>query len=494
MRPSTRASPPRSRAVPGRRRRRRRPARPRLHRHAPVAAGLGRAPRRRRASRCACRACPGTAPAGRSSTARAGPTGTRRPSASCSTWRPPGTASSSAGCRWAARSRCAWRRSTRTTSPGSSWSTRPCCTRTGAWPCCPSCATSSARSRRSATTSASRARPSWPTSARRCTRRRRRCRLLAAVKADLTRVSAPLLVLHSPQDHVVPAVLHGRRAGRGVLRRRQDVVLPGSYHVATLDHDAPLVFERSLGFVQRVTAGCPRVSGDERRGTDGGDLPAGRRRPLRRHRRPLPRRRAGPAAAWSTRPGHAAPTRTGRLGPGRATASLARPRPGRRPGPTRPRTADGRRPADCPDERAWDEDRGYGSRADEAATELGRPLRAGRPRGARRPRGAAGPGPARGAGRGRGRPGGRRRLRAVRARRAAPAAPPRRPARAASRGARSCSAPWPSCCSRCCGARPRRGWSGPWSRPSSRASATWSGGSPGPTIARTAVTVPSYDV
>ena len=46
----------------------------------------------------------------------------------------------------------------------------------GAWPCCPSCATSSARSRRSATTSASRARPSWPTSARRCTRRRRRCR------------------------------------------------------------------------------------------------------------------------------------------------------------------------------------------------------------------------------------------------------------------------------------------------------------------------------
>jgi carboxylesterase len=78
--------------------------------------------------------------------------------------------------------------------------------------------------------------------------------LLATVRADLPRVTAPLLVLHCPQDHVVPpsstaAVLAGVSSADV-----DDVELAGSYHVATLDHDAPTIFERSLGFVQRVTA------------------------------------------------------------------------------------------------------------------------------------------------------------------------------------------------------------------------------------------------
>ena len=78
--------------------------------------------------------------------------------------------------------------------------------------------------------------------------------LLGIVRADLGRVGAPLLVLHSPQDHVVPpsstaAVLAGVSSADV-----SDVVLTDSYHVATLDHDAPVIFERSLGFVQRVTA------------------------------------------------------------------------------------------------------------------------------------------------------------------------------------------------------------------------------------------------
>ncbi len=78
--------------------------------------------------------------------------------------------------------------------------------------------------------------------------------LMATVKADLVRVTAPLLVLHSPQDHVVPpsstaAVLAGVSSDDV-----SDVVLPNSYHVATLDHDAPVVVEASLRFVERVTA------------------------------------------------------------------------------------------------------------------------------------------------------------------------------------------------------------------------------------------------
>lgn len=78
--------------------------------------------------------------------------------------------------------------------------------------------------------------------------------LLSLVRADLPRVTAPLLVLHSPQDHVVPpsstaAVLAGVSSVDV-----EDVVLADSYHVATLDHDAPTIRERSLRFVERVTA------------------------------------------------------------------------------------------------------------------------------------------------------------------------------------------------------------------------------------------------
>jgi carboxylesterase len=77
--------------------------------------------------------------------------------------------------------------------------------------------------------------------------------LLGVVRGDLGRVTAPLLVLHSPQDHVVPpsstaAVLAGVSSADVT-----DVVLHDSYHVATLDHDAPLILEESLAFVRRVT-------------------------------------------------------------------------------------------------------------------------------------------------------------------------------------------------------------------------------------------------
>ncbi|MFC3688406.1 alpha/beta hydrolase [Aquipuribacter hungaricus] len=81
--------------------------------------------------------------------------------------------------------------------------------------------------------------------------------LLGTVRADLPRVGAPLLLLHSPQDHVVPpsssaAVLAGVSSSDVT-----DVVLADSYHVATLDHDAPTIHERSLAFVGRVTAPVP---------------------------------------------------------------------------------------------------------------------------------------------------------------------------------------------------------------------------------------------
>lgn len=72
--------------------------------------------------------------------------------------------------------------------------------------------------------------------------------------ADLPKVSAPLLYFRSPEDHVVdgtsePIILDGI-SSTDVTR----VELPESYHVATLDNDAPTIFEESAAFVARVTA------------------------------------------------------------------------------------------------------------------------------------------------------------------------------------------------------------------------------------------------
>lgn len=72
------------------------------------------------------------------------------------------------------------------------------------------------------------------------------------VRADLPRITAPVLVYRSRVDHVVESIsstvlVEGlTAAGRTVEER----VLERSYHVATLDHDAPTIFEGSLAFVR----------------------------------------------------------------------------------------------------------------------------------------------------------------------------------------------------------------------------------------------------
>jgi carboxylesterase len=67
---------------------------------------------------------------------------------------------------------------------------------------------------------------------------------------DLGKVTAPVLVFKSPEDHVVgPASLEILRASlsRAPLEVRE---LPDSYHVATLDNDAAAIFTGSLDFVR----------------------------------------------------------------------------------------------------------------------------------------------------------------------------------------------------------------------------------------------------
>jgi carboxylesterase len=70
---------------------------------------------------------------------------------------------------------------------------------------------------------------------------------------DLPKIECPLLLFTSPEDHVVPAADSDvlAEAVSGPVER---VSCDRSYHVATVDFDKDLIIERSLEFVDRVTA------------------------------------------------------------------------------------------------------------------------------------------------------------------------------------------------------------------------------------------------
>lgn len=72
--------------------------------------------------------------------------------------------------------------------------------------------------------------------------------------ADLPQVTAPVIYFRSTVDHVVDDASEPLILGGVSSTDVTEVELADSYHVATLDNDAPLVFERSAEFVARVTA------------------------------------------------------------------------------------------------------------------------------------------------------------------------------------------------------------------------------------------------
>ncbi|MBD0842726.1 MULTISPECIES: alpha/beta hydrolase [unclassified Streptomyces] len=69
---------------------------------------------------------------------------------------------------------------------------------------------------------------------------------------ELPQVTQPLLLLHSPQDHVVPPADSARVLSRVSSTDVTEIVLEQSYHVATLDHDADRIFEESYAFMNRI--------------------------------------------------------------------------------------------------------------------------------------------------------------------------------------------------------------------------------------------------
>lgn len=93
-------------------------------------------------------------------------------------------------------------------------------------------------------------------------------RLLQEVDAELPRVTQPLLLMHSAQDHVVPPVDSARILSRVSSRDVTELVLERSYHVATLDHDAEIVFAETHAFISRLARGIDQDSGDVVPGTD----------------------------------------------------------------------------------------------------------------------------------------------------------------------------------------------------------------------------------
>jgi carboxylesterase len=76
--------------------------------------------------------------------------------------------------------------------------------------------------------------------------------MMRHVRAALPEIRQPIVVFRSTTDHVVPRSNAEKVLGRIGSERRELVLCPDSYHVVTLDYDAPLVQERVLAFAREL--------------------------------------------------------------------------------------------------------------------------------------------------------------------------------------------------------------------------------------------------
>jgi esterase/lipase len=79
-------------------------------------------------------------------------------------------------------------------------------------------------------------------------------RLWALTRADLAKITAPLLVFRSVTDHVVEAVSTKVLLEGVSSTDASEVLLEDSYHVATLDNDAPTIFKSSVTWIRERAA------------------------------------------------------------------------------------------------------------------------------------------------------------------------------------------------------------------------------------------------
>ncbi|PBC64502.1 esterase [Streptomyces sp. Tue6028] len=95
------------------------------------------------------------------------------------------------------------------------------------------------------------------------------------VDGELPQVTQPLLLLHSPQDHVVPPADSARVLSRVSSTDVTEILLEQSYHVATLDHDADRIFEESYAFIARLAPAVGKEPGTGQLGQQEGTATGG---------------------------------------------------------------------------------------------------------------------------------------------------------------------------------------------------------------------------
>lgn len=78
--------------------------------------------------------------------------------------------------------------------------------------------------------------------------------LWRVTRDDLAKVTQPVMLFRSTVDHVVEASSGLKILSSISSRDVTEVLLEDSYHVATLDNDAPRIFADSVAFIRRVAA------------------------------------------------------------------------------------------------------------------------------------------------------------------------------------------------------------------------------------------------
>jgi carboxylesterase len=77
-------------------------------------------------------------------------------------------------------------------------------------------------------------------------------RQLPDLRRRLPSLDVPVLVVRSLQDHCVTPENSLALLGLLAMARAEDLPLERSFHIATMDHDLPLVSETAAEFVARV--------------------------------------------------------------------------------------------------------------------------------------------------------------------------------------------------------------------------------------------------
>jgi carboxylesterase len=77
--------------------------------------------------------------------------------------------------------------------------------------------------------------------------------MLKLTRSSLSEIKVPMQLFHSVDDHTLPV------SNTEIIMReigsinKSRIELLNSYHVATIDHDAELIFENSLNFIESLS-------------------------------------------------------------------------------------------------------------------------------------------------------------------------------------------------------------------------------------------------